>query len=127
MGSAALTGKVALVAGATRGAGRGIAIELGAQGAAVYVTGRTRRTGTGLWLHGYRRLPAERLALSHRSAGGRQTGRCQRLSVEAKQVRLIRSRRRRRRPSKQRLQTYGERPGLGWHRIGHVSAVVVTP
>src|SRR5215203_2935224 len=36
-----LTGKVALVAGATRGAGRGIAVELGAQGATVYVTGRT--------------------------------------------------------------------------------------
>jgi NAD(P)-dependent dehydrogenase (short-subunit alcohol dehydrogenase family) len=39
----ALTGKVALVAGATRGAGRGIAIELGAAGATVYVTGRTMR------------------------------------------------------------------------------------
>ena len=39
-----LQGKVALVAGATRGAGRGIAIELGAAGATVYVTGRTTRT-----------------------------------------------------------------------------------
>lgn len=39
----ALTGKVALVAGATRGAGRGIATELGAAGATVYVTGRTTR------------------------------------------------------------------------------------
>lgn len=38
-----LVGKVALVAGATRGAGRGIAIELGAAGATVYVTGRTTR------------------------------------------------------------------------------------
>jgi NAD(P)-dependent dehydrogenase (short-subunit alcohol dehydrogenase family) len=36
-----LTGQVALVAGATRGAGRGIAVELGAAGATVYVTGRT--------------------------------------------------------------------------------------
>lgn len=36
-----LKGKVALVAGATRGAGRGIAIELGAAGATVYVTGRS--------------------------------------------------------------------------------------
>ena len=36
-----LTGKVALVAGATRGAGRGIAVQLGAAGATVYVTGRT--------------------------------------------------------------------------------------
>ncbi|EOR71644.1 short chain dehydrogenase [Thermobifida fusca TM51] len=39
-----LHGKVALVAGATRGAGRGIAVELGAAGATVYVTGRTTRT-----------------------------------------------------------------------------------
>jgi NAD(P)-dependent dehydrogenase (short-subunit alcohol dehydrogenase family) len=36
-----LAGRVALVAGATRGAGRGIAVELGAAGATVYVTGRT--------------------------------------------------------------------------------------
>jgi NAD(P)-dependent dehydrogenase (short-subunit alcohol dehydrogenase family) len=39
-----LTGKVALVAGATRGAGRGIAVQLGAAGATVYVTGRTSRS-----------------------------------------------------------------------------------
>ena len=38
-----LTGQVALVAGATRGAGRGIAVELGAAGATVYCTGRTTR------------------------------------------------------------------------------------
>jgi NAD(P)-dependent dehydrogenase (short-subunit alcohol dehydrogenase family) len=38
-----LQGKVALVAGATRGAGRGIAVELGAARATVYVTGRTTR------------------------------------------------------------------------------------
>ncbi|WP_428956779.1 SDR family oxidoreductase [Streptomyces sp. cg35] len=42
-GEAPLSGKVALVAGATRGAGRGIAVELGAAGATVYVTGRTTR------------------------------------------------------------------------------------
>ncbi|MEK4324612.1 SDR family oxidoreductase [Paenibacillus sp. FSL R7-0312] len=36
-----LQGKIALVAGATRGAGRGIATELGAAGATVYVTGRS--------------------------------------------------------------------------------------
>jgi NAD(P)-dependent dehydrogenase (short-subunit alcohol dehydrogenase family) len=41
-----LEGKVALVAGATRGAGRGIAVELGAAGATVYCTGRTTRTQT---------------------------------------------------------------------------------
>ena len=40
-----LAGKVALVAGATRGAGRGIAVQLGAAGATVYVTGRTTRDG----------------------------------------------------------------------------------
>ncbi|SEF81363.1 NAD(P)-dependent dehydrogenase, short-chain alcohol dehydrogenase family [Thermomonospora echinospora] len=38
-----LKGKIALVAGATRGAGRGIATQLGAAGATVYVTGRTTR------------------------------------------------------------------------------------
>jgi len=36
-----LEGKVALVAGASRAAGRGIAVELGAAGATVYCTGRT--------------------------------------------------------------------------------------
>ena len=39
-----LAGKVALVAGATRGAGRGIAVQLGAAGATVYVTGRSTRS-----------------------------------------------------------------------------------
>src|SRR4051794_40458393 len=34
---------IALVAGGTRGAGRGIAVELGAAGATVYVTGRSTR------------------------------------------------------------------------------------
>jgi NAD(P)-dependent dehydrogenase (short-subunit alcohol dehydrogenase family) len=38
-----LKGKVAVVAGATRGAGRGIAVELGAAGATVYCTGRSTR------------------------------------------------------------------------------------
>jgi NAD(P)-dependent dehydrogenase (short-subunit alcohol dehydrogenase family) len=38
-----LTGKVALVAGATRGAGRGIAVALGEAGATVYATGRSTR------------------------------------------------------------------------------------
>lgn len=44
MMSQGLKGKVALVAGATRGAGRGIAVELGSAGATVYCTGRTTRT-----------------------------------------------------------------------------------
>jgi NAD(P)-dependent dehydrogenase (short-subunit alcohol dehydrogenase family) len=38
-----LTGKVALVAGATRGAGRGTAVALGEAGATVYCTGRSTR------------------------------------------------------------------------------------
>lgn len=38
-----LSGRIALVAGATRGAGRAIAVQLGAAGATVYVTGRTTR------------------------------------------------------------------------------------
>jgi NAD(P)-dependent dehydrogenase (short-subunit alcohol dehydrogenase family) len=41
--SGPLQDKVALGAGATRGAGRGIAVELGAAGATVYVTGRSTR------------------------------------------------------------------------------------
>jgi NAD(P)-dependent dehydrogenase (short-subunit alcohol dehydrogenase family) len=42
--AAALAGKVAVVAGATRGAGRGIARMLGEAGATVYCTGRSSRT-----------------------------------------------------------------------------------
>ncbi len=38
-----LSGQVAVVAGATRGAGRGIALALGEAGAAVYCTGRSTR------------------------------------------------------------------------------------
>ncbi|MFL5841824.1 MAG: SDR family oxidoreductase [Thermoleophilaceae bacterium] len=39
-----LQGRVALVSGATRGGGRGIAVALGEAGAKVYVSGRTTRT-----------------------------------------------------------------------------------
>ncbi|MET0333685.1 MAG: SDR family oxidoreductase [Rhizobacter sp.] len=53
-----LHGHVAVVTGASRGAGRGIAIELGAAGATVYVTGRSTRAQQA---EGY----AQILALSH--------------------------------------------------------------
>src|SRR3954468_67976 len=54
---AALRGKVAVVAGATRGAGRGIAAALGEAGATVICTGRTTRA-TGSARSDYDR-PAE--------------------------------------------------------------------
>ncbi|MFI7193965.1 SDR family NAD(P)-dependent oxidoreductase [Nocardia nova] len=40
-----LTDRVAVVTGASRGIGKGIALELGAAGATVYVTGRSERPG----------------------------------------------------------------------------------
>jgi NAD(P)-dependent dehydrogenase (short-subunit alcohol dehydrogenase family) len=40
-----LEGKIALVTGASRGAGKGIALALGAEGATVYVTGRSIKEG----------------------------------------------------------------------------------
>jgi NAD(P)-dependent dehydrogenase (short-subunit alcohol dehydrogenase family) len=40
-----LDGRVAIVTGASRGIGKGCALELGAAGAAVYVTGRSQREG----------------------------------------------------------------------------------
>lgn len=46
MGDRALSGKVAIVTGATRGAGLAVARELGAAGATVFVTGRSTRGGT---------------------------------------------------------------------------------
>lgn len=51
-----LQGRVAIVTGASRGAGRGIAQELGAAGATVYVTGRSTRARPA---QGYGRIMAE--------------------------------------------------------------------
>jgi NAD(P)-dependent dehydrogenase (short-subunit alcohol dehydrogenase family) len=51
--SRGLKGRVAVVTGASRGAGRGIALELGAAGATVYVTGRSTRAEPA---RGYARL-----------------------------------------------------------------------
>lgn len=45
MESRPLAGRVALVAGGTRGGGRGVAVELGAAGATVYVSGRSSAAG----------------------------------------------------------------------------------
>ncbi len=44
-GGQTLEGRVAIVTGASRGIGKGIALELGAAGATVYVTGRSVRDG----------------------------------------------------------------------------------
>jgi dehydrogenase/reductase SDR family protein 1 len=41
MAAGRLDGQIAVVTGASRGIGKGIALELGAAGATVYVTGRT--------------------------------------------------------------------------------------
>jgi NAD(P)-dependent dehydrogenase (short-subunit alcohol dehydrogenase family) len=53
----ALSGQVAVVAGATRGAGRGIARMLGEAGALVYCTGRSSRTGARDHAHHYAARP----------------------------------------------------------------------
>jgi NAD(P)-dependent dehydrogenase (short-subunit alcohol dehydrogenase family) len=52
-----LAGRVAMVAGATRGAGRGIARMLGEAGATVYCTGRNSRTQPDTSDHAYAKRP----------------------------------------------------------------------
>jgi NAD(P)-dependent dehydrogenase (short-subunit alcohol dehydrogenase family) len=69
--SKSLAGRVAVVAGATRGAGRGIAAALGEAGAIVYCTGRTSRSGTGRSDYTNRPETIEETAELVTSLGGR--------------------------------------------------------
>src|SRR5437870_4553490 len=68
-----LTGQVAVVAGATRGAGRGVARMLGEAGATVYCTGRSSRTQPNTSGHHYAGRPetVEETAELVDAAGGR--------------------------------------------------------
>jgi NAD(P)-dependent dehydrogenase (short-subunit alcohol dehydrogenase family) len=68
-----LSGKIALVAGATRGAGRGIARMLGEAGATVYCSGRSSRTQPNTSDHHYAGRPEtiEETAEMVTAAGGR--------------------------------------------------------
>ncbi|HZQ38869.1 MAG TPA: SDR family NAD(P)-dependent oxidoreductase, partial [Dehalococcoidia bacterium] len=44
-----LTGKIAVVTGASRGVGKGVALGLGELGATVYITGRSEKAGDSPW------------------------------------------------------------------------------
>lgn len=69
--AATLAGKVALVAGATRGAGRGIAAMLGEAGATVYCTGRTTREHPAAGVYAGRPETIEETAELVTAKGGR--------------------------------------------------------
>jgi dehydrogenase/reductase SDR family protein 1 len=67
-GGQGLSGKVALVTGASRGIGKGIAVALGEAGATVYLTGRsTRESGATVPIGGLLEDTAEKVT----AAGGR--------------------------------------------------------
>ena len=66
-----LEGQVALVAGATRGAGRGIACMLGEAGATVYCTGRTTRAHPATGVYAGRPETIEETAGMVEARGGR--------------------------------------------------------
>ena len=70
MSGAPLEGRVAVVAGATRGAGRGIAVALGEAGATVVCTGRSSRTGALRSDYGGRPETVEETAELVDAAGG---------------------------------------------------------
>jgi NAD(P)-dependent dehydrogenase (short-subunit alcohol dehydrogenase family) len=69
--AADLAGRVALVAGATRGAGRGIAAMLGEAGAVVYCTGRTTREHPATGAYKGRKETIEETAEMVTAKGGR--------------------------------------------------------
>lgn len=64
-----LDGMTTIVTGATRGVGRGVAVELAAQGALVYITGRTVHEGDSRWPGSLESTIAEAEALGGRIEG----------------------------------------------------------
>jgi dehydrogenase/reductase SDR family protein 1 len=64
-----LDGMTAIVTGATRGVGRGCAVELAVQGATVYITGRTVHEGDSCWPGSLESTIAEAEALGGRIHG----------------------------------------------------------
>jgi len=64
-----LDGMTAIVTGATRGVGRGVAVELAAQGATVYITGRTVHEGDSQWPGSLESTIAEAEALGGQVVG----------------------------------------------------------
>jgi len=82
--------KVALVTGASRGAGKGIALGLAEKGMTVYVTGRTKKVGTDKGWHG-KILPGSVGETAHActEAGGQGIGVICDASDDAAQARVF--------------------------------------